>query len=151
MESDQPVELSENDLTALFVHTDLAPVGSFSCSSDLLNKVWNATMQAYRSNIHSIPTDCPQREKNGWTADAYIAIDLALLGYDGITLYEKWMNDFIDNQRPSGEISGIIPSCGWGDLVSGPARYGMLQCLLFLMLYIIIMAICDVLKTSTHQ
>lgn len=114
VESDRPVELSENDLTALFVHTDLTPVGSFSCSSDLLNKVWNATMQAYRSNIHSIPTDCPQREKNGWTADAYIAIDLALLGYDGITLYEKWMNDFMDNQRPDGAISGIIPSCGWG-------------------------------------
>ena len=71
-------------------------------------------MEAYRSNLHSIPTDCPQREKNGWTADAHVAIDLALLGFDGITLYEKWMNDFIDNQREAGEISGIIPSSGWG-------------------------------------
>ena len=71
-------------------------------------------MQAYRSNLHSIPTDCPQREKNGWTADAHIAIDLGLLGFDGITLYEKWMNDIIDNQREAGEISGIIPSSGWG-------------------------------------
>ena len=71
-------------------------------------------MQAYRSNLHSIPPDCPQREKNGWTADAHIAIDLGLLGFDGITLYEKWMNDIIDNQREAGEISGIIPSSGWG-------------------------------------
>ncbi|MFA6834021.1 MAG: family 78 glycoside hydrolase catalytic domain [Bacteroidaceae bacterium] len=112
--SDQPIELKENSLTALFVHTDLNPVGNFQCSSNLFNKIWDATMQAYRSNIHSIPTDCPQREKNGWTADAYIAIDLALLGFDGITMYEKWMNDFIDNQRDNGEISGIIPSSGWG-------------------------------------
>ena len=52
-------------------------------------------MEAYRSNLHSIPTDCPQREKNGWTADAHVAIDLGLLGFDAITLYEKWMNDFI--------------------------------------------------------
>ena len=56
----------------------------------------------------------PSARENGWTADAYIAIDLALLGFDGITMYEKWMNDFIDNQRDNGEISGIIPSSGWG-------------------------------------
>ena len=115
VESSAPVELTKESLTGLFMHTAVEPVGQFACSNPLLNKIWNATMQAYRSNLHSIPTDCPQREKNGWTADAHVAIDLALLGFDGITLYEKWMNDFIDNQRDSiGDISGIIPSSGWG-------------------------------------
>ena len=114
VESDKPVKLTEESLTALFLHTDLKPVGSFSCSNETLNKIWNATMQAYRSNLHSIPTDCPQREKNGWTADAHVAIDLGLLGFDGITFYEKWMDDIIDNQRAEGDISGIIPSSGWG-------------------------------------
>lgn len=115
VESTQPVALTADNLTALFLHTAVAPVGRFSCSDSLLNKVWAATMQAYRSNLHSIPTDCPQREKNGWTADAHVAIDLGLLGFDGITLYEKWMDDLIDNQRDSiGDISGIIPSSGWG-------------------------------------
>lgn len=115
VESDRPVILTDESLTGLFMHTDVRPVGSFACSNPLLNKIWDATMLAYRSNLHSIPTDCPQREKNGWTADAHVAIDLGLLGYDGITLYEKWMNDFIDNQRDSiGDFSGIIPSSGWG-------------------------------------
>lgn len=114
VEASRPVTLTGESLTALFVHTDVEPVGSFACSSPLLNKVWDATMQAYRSNLHSIPTDCPQREKNGWTADAHVAVDLGLLGFDGITFYEKWMNDFIDNQRDGGDISGIIPSAGWG-------------------------------------
>lgn len=115
VESSQPVALTEESVTGLFMHTDVKPVGSFTCSNPLLNKIWNATMLAYRSNLHSIPTDCPQREKNGWTADAHIAIDLGLLGFDGITFYEKWMNDFIDNQRDSiGDVSGIIPSSGWG-------------------------------------
>lgn len=114
VESSKDLTLNANSLTALFVHTDLKSVGSFRSSSSLLNKIWNATMQSYRSNIHSIPTDCPQREKNGWTADAHIAIDLGLLGFEGITFYEKWMNDFIDNQRESGEIAGIVPSSGWG-------------------------------------
>ena len=114
VESDRPVDLTEESVTALFLHTDIAPVGSFSCSDETLNKIWDATMQAYRSNLHSIPTDCPQREKNGWTADAHIAIDLGLLGFDGIKLYEKWMDDIIDNQREAGDIAGIIPSSGWG-------------------------------------
>lgn len=114
VESTRPIQLDEDNLTALFMHTDLRPVGNYSCSDSLLNKVWKATMQAYRSNLHSIPTDCPQREKNGWTADAHVSVDLGLLGYDGITLYEKWMNDFIDNQTEAGDISGIIPSSGWG-------------------------------------
>ncbi len=40
--------------------------------------------------------------------------DLALLNFDGLRFYEKWMKDFIDNQLPNGRISGIIPSSGWG-------------------------------------
>ncbi len=114
VEASDDVELGKRNLTALFLHTDLRPVGEFSCSFPLLNKIWDATMQTYRSNIHSIPTDCPQREKNGWTADAHIALDLALLGFDGLTFYEKWMNDILDNQHPDGDFSGIIPTCGWG-------------------------------------
>ena len=115
VESSLPINLTEESLTGLFMHTDVEPVGNFICSNSLLNEIWEATMLSYRCNLHSIPTDCPQREKNGWTADAHIAIDLGLLGFDGITLYEKWMNDFIDNQREDiGDISGIIPSAGWG-------------------------------------
>lgn len=114
VESSAPVVMTTDNLTALFMHTDVKATGDFKCSNPLLNKIWDATMLAYRSNLHSIPTDCPQREKNGWTADAHVAIDLGLLGFDGITLYEKWMNDFIDNQTEAGDVSGIIPSSSWG-------------------------------------
>lgn len=109
VKADRPVKLSADNITGLFMHTDLAPAGKFKCSEPLLNRIHAATMLSYLGNLHSIPTDCPQREKNGWTADAHVAIDLGLLNYDGITLYEKWMNDFADNQRESGNIAGIIP------------------------------------------
>jgi len=114
VQSSKPIKLSKQNLTGLFLHTNLEPVGKFSCSNELLNKLWAATIQSYKSNIHGIPTDCPQREKNGWTADAHVAIDLAFLNFDAISFYEKWMQDFIDNQRPDGGISGIVPSAGWG-------------------------------------
>lgn len=112
--SDRPVNLSAENLKGYLIHTDVSRVGHFECSDELLNKIYQATMLSYVDNLHSIPTDCPQREKNGWTADAHAAIDLALLNYDGITFYEKWMNDFIDNQKEDGNISGIIPTSSWG-------------------------------------
>lgn len=109
IESDRPIEIRKKDLTAYFVHTDLIKVGNFSCSNEKLNKLNDAVKRSYLSNMHSIPTDCPQREKNGWTADAWVAIELGLLNYDGIKIYEKWMHDFVDNIRADGRISGIIP------------------------------------------
>lgn len=112
--SSAPITLHKNSLTGLHFHNDLRAVGQFSCSNETLNKIWKATCLSYVNNMESIPTDCPQREKNGWTADAHVSVDLGLLNYDGLTFYEKWMNDFIDNQRPEGDISGIIPSSGWG-------------------------------------
>jgi len=114
IESSAPILLTKENITGIFVHTNLAPTGKFECSNPLINQLYRATMRSYLSNLHSIPTDCPQREKNGWTADAYISIDLALLNYDGILFYEKWMRDFIDNQNTEGRLSGIIPSAGWG-------------------------------------
>lgn len=112
--SDRPVKLTKESLTAQFIHTAVPPVGNFSCSNELLNKIWKAANQSYLSNLMSIPTDCPQREKNGWTADAHITMDLGLLNFDGITFYEKWLDDMVDNQNEEGRISGIIPSSGWG-------------------------------------
>ena len=114
MRSDRPMKLDENSLTALCMHTAVEPVGEFRCSNDMLNEVWKATRRAYLANLMSIPTDCPQREKNGWTADAALAIDLALLNYDGILFYEKWFDDVADNIREDGRIAGIIPTSGWG-------------------------------------
>ncbi len=110
----EPIPAADILISGKMVHTDLPRIGHFKCSNPLLNKIYDATMLSYVDNIHSIPTDCPQREKNGWTADAHVAMDLALLNYNGITFYEKWMNDFIDNQLENGNISGIIPSAGWG-------------------------------------
>ena len=112
--STRPLTLTQESLTGLCMHTDVEPVGNFACSNEILNKLVEASCNSYLGNLFSIPTDCPQREKNGWTADGYVGMDYGLLFYDGITVYEKWMNDFIDNQRERGDLSGIIPSSGWG-------------------------------------
>jgi alpha-L-rhamnosidase len=112
--SDKPVNLTKESLTAYFMHSDVAVMGNINSSNTTLNKIWAATNVSYLSNFYGYPTDCPQREKNGWTGDAHIASETGLYGFDGITIYEKWMADHRDEQQPNGVLSSIIPSDGWG-------------------------------------
>ncbi|MGC9353228.1 MAG: family 78 glycoside hydrolase catalytic domain, partial [Mariniphaga sp.] len=112
--ADQPLELKKENLTAYFMHSDVPPVGKIHSSNNTLNKIWEAANASYLSNLFGYPTDCPQREKNGWTGDAHIAIETGLYNYDGITVYEKWLDDHRDEQQPNGVLPAIIPTDGWG-------------------------------------
>lgn len=112
--SDKPVRLTSESLKGHFMHSDLPATGKVNSSSDLLNRIWQATNASYLSNFYGYPTDCPQREKNGWTGDAHIAIETALYNFDGITVYEKWLRDHLDEQQPNGVLPAIIPTSGWG-------------------------------------
>jgi len=112
--SSKPVNLSKQSITAYFMHSDVPPAGTISSSNPTLDKIWQATNASYLSNLVGIPTDCPQREKNGWTGDAHIAIETGLYNFDAITVYEKWLADHRDEQQPNGVLPAIIPSNGWG-------------------------------------
>ena len=112
--SDQPVNLTKESMTAFFMHSDVPPVGTIQSSNPVLDKTWQAANASYLSNLFGYPTDCPQREKNGWTGDAQINTETGLYNFDGITIYEKWMADHRDEQQPNGVLPAIIPSDGWG-------------------------------------
>lgn len=112
--SSKPVELTSENLTAYFMHSDIPVAGKIHSSNPTLNKIWEATNNAYLSNLFGYPTDCPQREKNGWTGDGQIAIETGLYNFDGITVYEKWLADHRDEQQPNGVLPAIVPTSGWG-------------------------------------
>ena len=112
--SDQPVELTRESLTGYFMHSDVPVAGHISSSDTILNKIWKAATSSYLSNLFGYPTDCPQREKNGWTGDAHTAVEIGLYNFDGITIYEKWLADHRDEQQPNGVLPNIIPTSGWG-------------------------------------
>ena len=116
--SDHPI--SVESAKADFIHTDFEPVGSFSCSDTEMNAIRDIVLRSYKCNFMSIPTDCPQREKNGWTADAHFSCEIGLLNYDVISSYLKWIDDLADAQREDGQVTAIVPSHGWG-LGIGPA------------------------------
>lgn len=118
---DRPIDLSKDSLSGLFIHSDVPKSGSIDSSNPVINGIWEATRSSYLSNLYGFPTDCPQREKNGWTGDGHIAVELGLYGFDGITIYEKWLDDHRDEQQPNGALPAIIPTGGWGyDWANGP-------------------------------
>jgi len=112
--ADRPFTLQAENLTALFLHSDVPPTGRIHSSNPTLNGIWRAANNSYLANLFGYPTDCPQREKNGWTGDAHIASETGLYNFDGITVYEKWLDDHRDEQQPNGVLPAIIPTSGWG-------------------------------------
>ncbi len=117
-----PGEPTLEDLDGRMVHTDFESRGSFRCSNELLNRIQELTLISYLCNYHGYPTDCPQREKNGWTGDAHLAAEQGLFNWNSASAYAKWIADIRGEQRDSGEIAAIIPTGGWGYThFNGPA------------------------------
>lgn len=112
--SNKPIKLEKEDIKGYFMHSDVEQVGRLSSSNHLIDDLWRATNASYLSNLFGYPTDCPQREKNGWTGDGHFAVETGLFNFDGITVYEKWMADHRDEQQPNGVLPDIIPTGGWG-------------------------------------
>ncbi|RIV71170.1 alpha-L-rhamnosidase [Flagellimonas aequoris] len=122
VKSDRPINMELENIAAYFMHSDVEPIGKIHTSNETINKIWEATNASYLSNLFGYPTDCPQREKNGWTGDAHINIETGLYNYDAISVYEKWMDDHRDEQQANGVLPSIIPTWGgWGyDWGNGP-------------------------------
>lgn len=110
----KPLQLRKESLKGYFMHSNVPATGKISSSNPVIDKIWYATNNAYLSNLFGYPTDCPQREKNGWTGDGQIAVETGLYSFDGITVYEKWLADHRDEQQPNGVLPSIIPTGGWG-------------------------------------
>ena len=96
-----------DDICACVVHTDVTQRGFFSCSNDLINTLQDNILRTETDNLHSIPTDCPQRdERMGWLNDMTVRYEEATYNFDMVHLYEKWAQDITDAQDP---VSGAIP------------------------------------------
>lgn len=110
-------------IRSVFVHSDFAEKGSFSISDPVFAKLLDATRRSYFSNFVGIPTDCPHREKNGWTGDAQLAMETGLWNFEGTASYVHFLRMMLDAQRRNGAVPCIIPCTEefgfrWG---SGPA------------------------------
>ncbi len=112
--SNNPIELTKESITGYFMHSDVEQIGFIHTSDTITNKIWEAANNSYLSNLFGYPTDCPQREKNGWTGDPLNAVEMGLFNFNSIKIFEKWMDDHRDEQQSDGVLPAIIPTSGWG-------------------------------------
>ena len=105
------------------VHSDLRSVGSFSCSDPVVNRLQQISQVTMLNNLMGLPTDCPHREKQGWTADSYFTSGAAMYNFDMAQFYTKWLRDLAGTQGPGGDLSTVAPSNYYtnGVSVSWPA------------------------------
>lgn len=122
------VPFCPENFMAIAVYSDMAQTGFFESSNALLNQFVEATVWSAKDNFADIPTDCPTRERHGWTGDAQIFFETASYLFDFASFTKKYLNDMYDWQRKDGCLPQIAPyggvdsymntmngSVGWSD------------------------------------
>lgn len=111
------------ELNGVVVHSSAEPIGTFSCSNELFNRIYSLVRWAQRSNMVSILTDCPQREKVGWLEQYHLNGPSLRYNFDLSTLFRKGMNDMSDEQYENGFVPNVAPElfyAGSNTLSDGP-------------------------------
>lgn len=97
------------EIESCFVHSSATQNGSFSCSNELFNQVHVLINNAIKSNMQSVFTDCPHREKLGWLEQTHLVGPGIICNYDVANLYRKVQNDMADAQLSDGLVPDIAP------------------------------------------
>ncbi len=105
-------EIRPEDFTAVAVYSDMERTGWFESSNALLDKFVENTVWSAKNNHVDLPTDCPTRERHGWSGDAQIFCSTACFLFDYGTMAEKFLNDMYDWQRRNGCLPQIAPDGG---------------------------------------
>lgn len=115
-------QATEKLLTFVVFNTNLGENGKFVCDNETINTLHEMSLNSTLSNFHHFPTDCPHREKNGWTADAALSASHTLLYFEPVDNYRQWLISICKSQNDNGAIPGIVPTWEWGfDWGNGPA------------------------------
>ena len=110
-----------NSLQGRVVRSSVEAVGRFECGNELLNRIHHMIWWTESGNLHSIPTDCPQRdERMGWLNDLAARSEEVLHNFDLARLFAKFVGDIADTQDPhTGAISDTAPF-RWGRRPADP-------------------------------
>ena len=117
-----PEQANADAVTFLVMNSAIRERAGFSCSDPILNTLQTCARRSDLSNFYYFPTDCPHREKNGWTGDASVSAEHMLLNLTAEKSLREWLFNIRLAQREDGALPGIIPTGGWGfDWGNGPA------------------------------
>ena len=108
-------------LRGRIVHSAVDSTGSFACSKPVLNDLQRIIVWGQKTNLHSVPTDCDQRdERMGWMGDAQGTAEEAMMNFDMAAFYTNFVRDIRDEQDDQGLITDTVPHI-WGGRPADPA------------------------------
>lgn len=107
-------EVADDFITMCVLHSELTASGQFSCSDDTLNRLQDVCCNTIKSNFFYFPTDCPQREKNGWTGDAALGAEQQLWNLDCAASLSIWLENIRKAQKESGVLPSVVPTDTFG-------------------------------------
>ena len=126
-------------LEGLRLNSDVAPVGSFECSNERFNRIQEMVLWTELSNLFSVESDCPHREKFGYGGDIVAASEMAMFNFDMSRFYAKSVRDLGDAVRANGGFTETAPFVGIADESlggkAGPIGWGTAQPFLQWQLY----------------
>ena len=131
------IKLEKDNFNQIALYTKLHTTSNFKSSNELINIFYDNTIRSLKSNSIDIPTDCPTRERMGWTGDSQLFFETAsfLMNYQAFT--RKHIVDVYDRQDKNGRLPQIAPysaedwfmdvmngSVGWADVgILTPYRF----------------------------
>lgn len=103
-------DMADDSIVVEVLSSISRPTGSFTSSDSLLNRFYMNTRRSQLGNFVDVPTDCPQRcERFGWTGDAQIFAETALMHFDSAAFFTKWIADLMECRSPEGIFPCIAP------------------------------------------
>ncbi len=97
------------EIKSCFVYNSSDRIGHFKCSNPLFNDAYRLIINAVKSNMHAVFTDCPHREKLGWLEQVHLNGPGLFYNFDLTTFAPKIMQDIRDSQLPNGLVPDIAP------------------------------------------
>ncbi|SFS13143.1 alpha-L-rhamnosidase [Microbacterium sp. cf046] len=130
--------LSPDDIVAVVIASDLEQTGSFAASDARLDRLHQNVVWSQRGNFLSVPTDCPQRERAGWTGDIQAFVGAASNNAQVVPFLSRWLDNLRADQLPDGRIpifsprspfdadaaaiaqgvGSIVAAAGWSDAIA---------------------------------
>lgn len=118
-----PEEVKVENFTSIAIYSDMEQLGSFECSNPLVNQLVSNSRWSQKSNFMDIPTDCPQRERAGWTGDIACYSSTATYLMNVNKFLAKWLKDVALQQTEEGCIASIVPDVGLPSFADGAAGW----------------------------
>ena len=107
-------QITDDLVTMLVTNSDIKTRGDFKCSDPIASALQRNTRTSDLANFVYFPTDCPHREKNGWTGDASMSAEQMTQNFAIERSCKQWLRMIAASQRSDGALPGIVPTTGWG-------------------------------------